>query len=162
MSCNVPGGSCTVFVTSQLFTGNLGGLVGADAKCQQLADGAQLPGAFKAWLSDSTTDARDRLTQATVPYIRVDGIQIADGFQDLVDGSLDAPINVTEQGDTVPPFQLVWTGTNEEGRLGLGPGASIQTCTEWTTEAPAPGLGHLGITGSATEVDTHGLTPVAL
>jgi Protein of unknown function (DUF1554) len=72
-TCAVPGGSCTVFVTSQGFNGNLGGLAGADTKCQALADTAGLGGTYKAWLSDSTTDARNRLTQATVPYRLVDG-----------------------------------------------------------------------------------------
>ena len=47
------GASAYVFVTSQTFTGNLGGIAGADQKCQDLADAAGLPGIYKAWLADS-------------------------------------------------------------------------------------------------------------
>ena len=43
----------TVFVSSQTYDGNLGGLAGADAKCQGLADAAGLKGTFKALLLDS-------------------------------------------------------------------------------------------------------------
>ena len=38
------GGDTRVFVTSLKYDGNLGGLVGADAACQELADGAALGG----------------------------------------------------------------------------------------------------------------------
>ena len=103
----------TIFITSQTFNGNLGGLEGADAKCQELADAADLDGTFKAWLSDSETDARDRLTHATVPYRLVDGTTVADDFTDLTDGSLDAPINRTENGTAVG--DRPWTGTDFAG-----------------------------------------------
>ena len=43
-----------VFVTSANYTGDLGGLVGADSKCQALADSAGLDGNYKAWLSTNT------------------------------------------------------------------------------------------------------------
>lgn len=103
----------TVFITSQVFNGNLGGLAGADAKCQQLATAAGLGGTYKAWLSDSTTDARDRLTHATVPYRLVDGTTVANDFTDLTDGSLDAPINRAENGTVVG--DRPWTGTDFAG-----------------------------------------------
>src|SRR5207248_2675590 len=41
-----------VFVTSVMYDGNLGGLAGADAKCQARATAASLSGTYKAWLSD--------------------------------------------------------------------------------------------------------------
>jgi hypothetical protein len=64
-----------VFVTSTGYPGNLGGLAGADAKCQERATAAGLGGTFKAWLSAAGTgnSAAERLTHATVPYVRVDG-----------------------------------------------------------------------------------------
>src|SRR5215212_6677746 len=46
------GGPCSVFLSSITYDGNLGGLSGADAKCQGLAAVAGLPGIYKAWLSD--------------------------------------------------------------------------------------------------------------
>jgi hypothetical protein len=96
-----------VFVTSVTGTGDLSswpdaggktGLEAADAVCQALADDAQLPGTFKAWLSDATTSASQRLVHSSVPYVRVDGVQVADSWEDLTDGILDAPLSVTEDG----------------------------------------------------------------
>ena len=43
--------SLTVFVSSQNYTGALGGISGADAICQNCASAAGLTGTFKAWLS---------------------------------------------------------------------------------------------------------------
>jgi Putative metal-binding motif len=144
-----------IFITSQTFNGNLGGLAGADAKCQQLADAAGLGGTFKAWLSDSTTDARDRLDHATVPYRLVDGPTVADDFTDLTDGSLDAPINRTENGTVVNGRP--WTGTDSAGEacfqasggtcnLTAPTGGTIPrlACEDWTT---TEGIGE-AVTGS--------------
>ena len=52
-----------VFATSTLQDGNLGGLAGADAICNTRASAAGLPGAYVAWLSSTTVDARDRLAR---------------------------------------------------------------------------------------------------
>lgn len=50
----------TVFVTSQTYTGNLGGLAGADAQCNLLAKAAGLEGSYLAWLSDATESPSTR------------------------------------------------------------------------------------------------------
>ena len=39
----------------------------------------------------------DRFTPSPGPYVRVDGVRVADDWQDLVDGELNAPINVSTQ-----------------------------------------------------------------
>jgi hypothetical protein len=119
-----------VFVTYELFDGDIGGLDGADAECQAAADrlGANpaLQGkTFKAWLSDSTTDARDRLYHAVVPYRLVDGTQIAADWNDLIDGSLDNPIDVNETHNITPAPPEVWTATYPDG-----------TYSEWNFEPP--------------------------
>ena len=51
LTWNIPGN--VIFPTSQLFDGNLGGLSGADEKCDQAASDAGLPstGTYTAWLS---------------------------------------------------------------------------------------------------------------
>ncbi len=52
-TCN--GGASTfkvVFVTSTIYSADLGGIVFADAECQARADAAGLSGVFRAWLSD--------------------------------------------------------------------------------------------------------------
>ena len=66
-----------VFVTSTTYKGNLGGLAGADAKCQTRANAASLGGTWKAWLSDSTTSAASRLTQSVSGYILLNNLEQA-------------------------------------------------------------------------------------
>ncbi|MCB1058064.1 MAG: hypothetical protein KDD11_21405, partial [Acidobacteria bacterium] len=58
-----------VFVTSVGHDGNFGGLAGADAFCQSLADAVSLGGTFKAWLSDSTTSPADRFAHRSESYV---------------------------------------------------------------------------------------------
>jgi cysteine-rich repeat protein len=67
-----------VFVTSEIYTGNLGGLAGADAKCQSLADAAGLPGNYMAWLSTGASSPSTRFTQSPNPYVLVNGTKVAD------------------------------------------------------------------------------------
>ena len=43
-----------VFVTSEIYLGNLGGIAGAHSKCQALANAAGISGTFRPWLSSST------------------------------------------------------------------------------------------------------------
>ena len=106
-----------VFVTSTIHDGNLGGLGGADAICNARATEAGLPGAgsYLAWLSAGGVSPSTRFTQAAVPYKRVDGTTVAGDWADLVDGSLAAPIQVTEGGIEVGRGELVWTGTAASG-----------------------------------------------
>jgi len=132
-----------VFVTSQTYTGNLGGLAGADAKCQTLADAAGLRGTFKAWLSDGTTSAASRFTHRELPYALVDDTIVAYGWDDLTDGSLLHPINLDENGNLVE--ETVWTNTTESGGI-WGP---VNHCINWTSEAPGE-FGGIG-TGVATD-----------
>lgn len=50
-----------VFITKGIFTGNLGGLEGADQKCQREAEEQGLQGNWKAFLGDDETSAIERL-----------------------------------------------------------------------------------------------------
>ena|GEM_PF-6527591 len=117
----------TVFVTNLTFNGNLGGNQGADQICNSMAGAAGLNGNYKAWLSTSEIfssgeDARDHLTHSGMPYVRTDGVQVADNWIDLTDGQLDAPITVDENG-MIPNLAniYVWTGTNFIGDRTLPP-----------------------------------------
>ena len=89
------GGPCRVFLSSATYDGNLGGLSGADAKCQGLATAAGLPGIYKAWLSDGTSAPSTRFVPSSGPYQLVTGTPIAANFTDLTDGTLLA----LNQGD---------------------------------------------------------------
>ena len=132
-----------VFVTSQTYTGNLGGLAGADAKCQNLADAAGLPGTFKAWLSDGTTSAASRFIQRPVPYALVGDTIISYSWNDLTDGSLLHPINLDENGNLVE--EVVWTNTTTSG----GIWSPINHCINWTSVD----FGEFGGIGVSTATD---------
>ncbi|MBI2600339.1 DUF1554 domain-containing protein [Candidatus Daviesbacteria bacterium] len=121
-----------VFVTSTKYTGNLGGLSGADAKCQDRATAANLGGTWKAWLSDNQTSAGNRLSHATVSYKQLNGSIIANNWNDLVDGSLQSLPVVTELGTNY--YSAVWTGTNYNGTVPQGTGQAAH-CQAWTSSA---------------------------
>jgi hypothetical protein len=127
-----PDGAKRIFVTSFLPLGNLGGVNGADAFCQQLATDASLPGAYKAWLSDDANSAASRLTHSTDPYVLVDGTPLAVDWTDLTDGTLLAAITRTETGESVSA-SAVWTGTDESA------GATAPNCRNWTSDATFDG-----------------------
>ncbi|HRI71476.1 MAG TPA: hypothetical protein PK156_44890, partial [Polyangium sp.] len=141
----------TVFVTSTIYKGDLGGLAGADAKCQTRAKAAGLDGEFKAWLSDSKTSAASRLTHAQVPYVRVDGSVLAKDWTEWTSGQLRVPLQLTELGGwpTIIPHppgcdnSLVWTNTKEDGSLV----SKTRTCNDWTDGASPPGPDKGGIWG---------------
>jgi hypothetical protein len=126
-------GYCTdknvVFITSTLYNANLGGLAGADAKCQARADAAELPGSYRAWLSDSATSAADRFAHSALPYVLINGAQIAANWTDLTDGTLAAPINVDESGFAPTDKGYAWTSTTVAGQA--LPADSLITCQDW-------------------------------
>ncbi len=128
-----------VFTTSVEGSGNLSGwsdaggktgLAAGDAICQSLADRAGLQGTFKAWLSDKSASAKDRLAHSMAPYVRVDGVQVASSWSDFTaDHALSNAISVTETGwsEMTPPY-WVWTETSVEGGYGYG-----SACKNWTS-----------------------------
>jgi TolB-like protein len=106
-----------VFVTSARYTGNLGGVAGADSKCQQVAEAAGLPGNYKAWLSDKSSSPAATFMRWNGPYVLVDGTEVASNWEGLTEHYHFVPINITETGqDTGESFQ--WTNTSASG----GPG----------------------------------------
>jgi hypothetical protein len=131
----------TVFVTTTTYLGNLGGLVGADAKCNERAQAAGLSGSYTAWLSDSTTLATDRITHASAPYMLVDGTKLADNYADLSCQAnsifgfdcLQHAINLHEDGT----FRDAVAGASFTGTtIDTNTGAYIKStanCENWST-----------------------------
>jgi TolB-like protein/class 3 adenylate cyclase len=109
-----------VFITSAKYTGNLGGVAGADAKCQQLAEGAGLPGTYKAWLSDKTSSPAATFTRWNGLYVLVDGTEVASNWLGLTEHFHLVPIKITETGLDAGE-SLVWTNTAPSGGPGPGP-----------------------------------------
>lgn len=118
-----------VFVTSQNYSGNLGGLSGADSKCSSLASAAGLGIKWKAWLSDSNTDAKDRIV-GLGPWYFVDGKTLVFSSK----GELPlVPLNHDELGNLRSDV-MVRTGTAQNGTKKewvFDP----TYCNDWTTDS---------------------------
>jgi cysteine-rich repeat protein len=128
-----------VFVTSVSYKGTLGGLSGANAKCNALANQQNLSGNFRAWLSNETESPLDTFdTGFTGVYELKDGTPVALGWSGLVSGSLMNPINMNELGG--PVTVNVWTNT-----LPGGLEASMAACDSWTSTAGLSGIGKSGV-----------------
>ncbi|MDO8498294.1 MAG: DUF1554 domain-containing protein [bacterium] len=143
-----------VFVTSTTYNGNLGGLSGADAKCQERANVAGLTGTYKAWLSDSQTSAAYRLNHFGGPYILLNRLVIANNWADLTDNSIINPIRIDETGIALVDYGLsnnkVITGTNVNGDIFNIYG----TCSNWSTITPPDNeAGNIG-GGSYTSINS--------
>lgn len=123
-----------VFVTSTISKGNLGGLDGADDKCQMLADGAGLGGNFRAWLSDAMDGPAKRFgagTEFTGAYKLVDGtLVVGDGWLGLIDSSLEHAIDRDQTGELAEEVN-VWTNTSAAGT----PIEGGKHCLGWTSSA---------------------------
>ncbi len=121
-------GPKTVFITSAAYSaGNLGGIAGADAKCQALADAASIGGAYKAWISDSTSSPASNHIHNPARYQLIDGTVIADNWDDLTDGSLKHSINIGENSNTYNASN-VWTNTLQQGTIN----SSSDSCNNWS------------------------------
>ena len=137
-----------MFPTSVAFNGNLGGIPGADAKCQALADGsnnARIKGrTFLAWVSTAAIPVTTRVTHGNQAYIRADGAAIAANFIDLTNGDIQNGISVDEKGGSRNGVGA-WTGTNSGGATYSG-----SSCLDWMVAiAGAKGdIGNVGGNGS--------------
>ena len=113
--------------------GNLGGLEGADAACQALAEavgeGART---WHAYLSTSTVDARDRIGSG--PWYNAAGEMIAADVASLHADGLsngDPQHALDENGQEVPGNEHdILTGSQEDGTLLDG-----STCDDWTSSS---------------------------
>lgn len=128
------------FISSTVQQGDFGGIAGADAICQGLADAVALGGTYLAWISDTTGTPADRFMRATVPYVVVgatpeDPRIIAETWDDLVDGQLTTSILYDERGVFAFSPTDVWTNTQPDGTLT----GEFGSCGEWTTAGGTSG-----------------------
>ncbi|MBZ0231777.1 MAG: DUF1554 domain-containing protein [Deltaproteobacteria bacterium] len=128
---DLSGGANFVFVTTDsLGPTTFSPLANADAACMAEAAAAGLPGTYRAWLSSSTVDAKDRLGTAR-GWVRVDGQPVADRVEDIVAGNLIAPIRLLATGEPATlngaGHTVVLTGTQADGTH------APTTCSDWTS-----------------------------
>ncbi|HEY0135175.1 MAG TPA: hypothetical protein VGB85_13900 [Nannocystis sp.] len=125
------------FVTSAAFTGDLGGLFGADLKCQDAAAAAGLPEPkrFYALLSTGDIDARTRFKAVapSMPYVLISGKKFADNFTALIEaGPLDEGISITETGAALFTKNVATNTAPGGDRF-----SPDQHCQGWTSADPA-------------------------
>lgn len=89
-------GAHLTFVTDStyLLSTLVGGVTGMNMACQLEATTAGLTGNYLAWADGNLGN----FTQSTTPYVRSDGALVADNWDDLIDGDIDAPINLNAVG----------------------------------------------------------------
>ena len=124
--------------------GNLGGLAGADAHCQQLAAAAGHGDAtWRAYLSQAPgmgmplVNARDRIGDG--PWYNANGVYIAWDIDGLHEdrNNVRKPTALDENGEVVsgagdsPNRHDILTGSDSMGRLVPG-NAQVTTCSNWT------------------------------
>ncbi len=134
-----------VFLSSLAYTGGeLKSANNAHEECQKLAASAAFDNAtnFSAWISDASYSPSKGFTKAAgKPYVRPDGVRIADDWDDLILNGPDDGITVTETGAMLLE-RNVWTGTAPNGEL-------IQdtlTCKGWSSSELVD-KGHYGLSG---------------
>lgn len=145
-----------VFVTSTTYDGNLGGLAGADAKCQAAADDPnkdgntsdKLGGIWKAWLSGTSISVVDRITRTSGKYKLLDDTIIAQGWTDLTDDSLLKPIDITESNTKLSTARNVWTGTSMNN-LSQKRNPFTDNCLQWSSGRSEGIAGNTSFSNSA-------------
>lgn len=134
---------------------NLGGLAGADAHCQSLAEAAGSTGkTWHAYLSTSDTDAKDRIGSG--PWSNAKGQKIADDVASLHSdaNNINKETALDEKGNTIngrgdqPNKHDILTGSMPDGTK-----AADQSCNNWTSDGDgAAMMGHhdrMGLDDSA-------------
>jgi hypothetical protein len=135
------------FVSSGQFDPSTG-IATADALCQSEATSAGLPnpGTFLALLSTSTASAASRfdMSMGSMPFVRPDGIKIADAPALAAGDPLDSGIWQHADGTYFSGFDpSVWTGCAEPIA------ACVETCSDWTMKSSMV----TGVSGTAAETE---------
>jgi len=128
-----------VFISSEIFQGNFKPQIGdffgvelADAHCQELADAADLPGVYKAWLSQGNKSPKNRFGIDDTflgRYERPDGVPIAEGWSGLTSGTLMNKIDADETG-AEGGGAAAWTNTATDGSS-----KGSYDCQEWSSKS---------------------------
>jgi hypothetical protein len=160
IDADVDPGLMTFFVTSEgngTSGGNLGGLDGADARCQTLAQNAGAGDrTWHAYLSTANlgigpvVDARDRI--GTGPWLNAAGEMVAADVQSLHADGIPPERMLDEQGNSVPEAEEgLLTGSRADGTVQVVVDVDriiSATCRNWTS-SDSSARGWLGNAGGA-------------
>ena len=128
----IPASGRVAFVSKASFD-TTKGVPGADALCQSEAAVAGLtnPTHFLALLSTSTASAASRfdLSALSMPYVRPDGIKIADAATIASGTDLDSGFWQHADGSYIGAFTFAWNGSATPNATGT------DNCTDWTTSS---------------------------
>jgi hypothetical protein len=168
-----PTGPMSFFVTSTGSGngGNLGGLAGADAICQNLAEEVdQGHLTWRAYLSTQGSDAvnaRDRIGRG--PWFNANGAQIAENVESLhsMAHRMSAYTAVDENGNKIPGSGYspnrhdILTGSQPDGTA--YPAGEDMTCNNWTSSGQGKArVGHHDYAAWASSHDSRGCSQDAL
>jgi len=152
--------------------GDLGGLEGADAICQNLAESVdQGDRTWRAYLStqgDNAVNARDRIGPG--PWFNAKGARIATDVDQLHSAlnRISAFTAVDERGRTIPGSGFapnrhdILTGTNADGTA--FPAGEDMTCSNWTSSSDdgKAMVGHHDYAAWNAAHNSRGCSPAAL
>jgi len=112
--------------------GDLGGIAGADALCQNLATAVGRGSrTWRAYLSTSKENARDRIGKG--PWVNAAGKQVSSSAAELSRSGVGFSYALDESGKRIDFKNAhdIFTGSKPDGTFG---GAS---CKDWTSNAPS-------------------------
>jgi hypothetical protein len=133
------GGQTQLFITTNGYNANFGGLSGADAVCMSEANAFGYPGTWKAVLSTTTTNARDRLTILYPVVLAGGGATIATtNLWNTLTGSLGGS-------------NYTWTGSLSDGTVYTYYGGPL-TCNDWT-DGTSSSYGGIGVDETGYEAE---------
>ncbi|QQR91154.1 MAG: hypothetical protein IPJ88_05320 [Myxococcales bacterium] len=142
---------CSMFVTSTTYDVNnpndaiasFVGLAGADARCQEHAASASRAGTWKAIISTSQIDAKNRFSATQMGKVfNVQNELLAHDYDDLWDGEILTPV-LYDENNLAKTGGGAWTGSTSLGEKSAG-----NMCGDWVSYGGPVVIGHVGTTAS--------------
>jgi hypothetical protein len=140
-----------VFASSVAYPGNLGGLAGADEKCQKLATDAGRPGTFMAWIANDDENSGPvhrfpAMGFGTRPFklVAKNDALVQSSWNDMLSkGELLRPIDTDELGEQIKTHLWVWSNVSAGG-YALGKNSCDSWSWKWSIESLIDPMGAVG------------------
>jgi hypothetical protein len=118
------------FQSVQLFTPAAGGLASADALCNSEASLAGIGSSYRALLATTANNMSSRLDLTGAPWVRLDGVALADTPLAFISNQIRTTLNVTSTKSYV--MTTVFTGATDPTMIAPD---GFKTCGDWTGSA---------------------------